>query len=123
MRLIAGWMMFVLLSTSATVWADEEIESENTTPPELNEIEADRSALPLMQAVCGTEAQLRETNEGTLPTCTSCPAGSSADHGALRLTGGYSGDFSGDGQREAILATKGCGLGFNFRHSTVVLMR
>ncbi len=122
MRHWTVWMLSLLLLPAVAI-GGEEIEGtgSDVDTPELVEIEPDESALDYMGAVCDAEPQMVQSDEGSTPACTSCPDGSSASDGSLRLIGGYVGDFSGDGQREAILATEGCGGGFNFRHSTVVL--
>lgn len=83
-----------------------------------------REITQLLQPVCMEGAELIEKVEehhGAVARCSSCPDNSSNPDGTLQLHDGYIGDFSGDGNPEALLATEGCGQGFNFRHSTVVL--
>lgn len=102
-------------STAETV---QEVEFATVAPD-------DDKATELMKTACsGAVEQLRAEDSGApVPVCRSCPASASNPDGELRLEGGYIGDFSGDGNADAVLATMGCGQTFNSRHSTVVLSR
>ena len=120
-RLTEILTILAVISTPATAIGADDTESADRSMAEVQEIDADQSALPYIAAICGDEASMTSGDEGVHPVCPNCPQGSSADSGSLSLDEGYVGDFSGDGQLEAILATTGCGGGFNFRFSTVVL--
>ena len=83
----------------------------------------DDEAMGLMEVACSGEVERSESDDsaGGVPVCDSCPQGAANEHGELRLEGAYIGDFSGDGVAHAVLATTGCELSFNARHSTVIL--
>lgn len=72
------------------------------------EIQLDESALEYLRPICGEDAKMTDYDEGHDPDDNRRPVCPALKEGAEqmephRLTGGYVGDFSGDGNNEAIL--------------------
>ncbi len=70
----------------------------------------------LSQVICGNSA---ETVRGNVQCA--CPSNSPSRDDVLKVQIAYIGAFTGPEQREVILATEGCGKGFNFRHATALI--
>ncbi len=112
--------------------AQKKMAKKNTTAApkkktKLRRIGGGEALVEYLRGVCGKDVRVEDVKDrsGThhVAECSFCPKGSSDPGGKLRAHGGYVGDFSGDGHAEAILATSGCGAGFNFMDSVVVLRR
>jgi hypothetical protein len=87
--------------------------------PEATSKPAGRWLREPMEAVCRTEPKI----EGNTVRCDHCPMNASAGDGELVAVHAYTGAFSEPSAEEMILATKGCGGGFNFKDSAVLLRK
>lgn len=84
----------------------------------IREIAANRSNLKFAEAICPGHARIDRSEKKPAMICTQCPAQADSRDPDLRIARAVQ-----IGKDWAVLSTLGCGGGFNFRDSTVLLRR
>ena len=84
----------------------------------VRELPINASTLPLMEAICPKHAKLIQHKAGRIPVCTQCPKEAHTQAPELRPTRVVQVE-----DKYAVVSTLGCGGGFNFDDSTIVLQQ